>query len=205
MQTSTPVAWADATLLIVFNAHHDVVRFRLPLYYEDYEAYGWTRLIDTIAPVLPAGKFRGGAAYKVTGRSLLLFERLAVEVKVAPLSTQLRVECAVFGPFGGRERLIEDGEGAIGVARTGFRPGKRNLDQPVEVHDLLFAQHFDAATHALKPAAGRTALSARHALEKDPIRSPEGQKCSRARLASSAPFDAARERSQRINSKQGHE
>ena len=73
---------SDATLLIVFNAHHDVVKFRLPLYYDDSEACGWTRLIDTNAPVLPAGKFRGGAVYKVTGRSLLLFERLAVEAKV---------------------------------------------------------------------------------------------------------------------------
>jgi hypothetical protein len=59
-----------------------VVKFRLPLYYEDSEACGWTRLIDTNAPVLSAGKFRGGAAYKVTGRSLLLFERLAVEAKI---------------------------------------------------------------------------------------------------------------------------
>jgi glycogen operon protein len=67
---------SDATLLIVFNAHHDVVKFRLPLYYEEY---GWTRLIDTNAPGLPPRKFRGGAAYKAAGRSLLMFERMAVE------------------------------------------------------------------------------------------------------------------------------
>ena len=66
---------SDATLLIVFNAHHDVVKFRLPLY---YEAYGWTQLIDTNAPVSPARKFRGGDAYKATGRSLLMFERVPI-------------------------------------------------------------------------------------------------------------------------------
>ena len=66
---------SDATLLIVFNAHHDVVKFRLPLY---YEAYGWTWLIDTNAPVSPARKFRGGDAYKATGRSLLMFERVPI-------------------------------------------------------------------------------------------------------------------------------
>src|SRR5208337_5401207 len=40
--------------------------------------YGWTRLIDTNAPVSPARKFRGGDAYKATGRSLLMFERVPI-------------------------------------------------------------------------------------------------------------------------------
>ena len=62
----------DVTLLIVFNAHHDVVKFSLP---PCYDASGWHRLIDTNDPALPARKFRVGASYLVTGRSLLLFER----------------------------------------------------------------------------------------------------------------------------------
>jgi len=62
---------SDATLLIVFNAHHDVVKFMLP---EVPEGKRWTRLIDTN---LPAGfdtpNFDFNTEYDVTGRSLLLF------------------------------------------------------------------------------------------------------------------------------------
>jgi isoamylase len=62
---------SDATLLIIFNAHHDIVKFSLP---EVPEGKRWTRLIDTN---LPAGfetpNFEFGAQYDVTGRSLLLF------------------------------------------------------------------------------------------------------------------------------------
>jgi isoamylase len=62
---------SDATLLIIFNAHHDVVTFTLP---EVPEGKRWMRLIDTN---LPAGfetpNFEFGAHYDVTGRSLLLF------------------------------------------------------------------------------------------------------------------------------------
>jgi isoamylase len=62
---------SDATLLIICNAHHDVVKFTLP---EVPEGKRWTRMIDTN---LPAGfdtpSFEFGAVYEVTGRSLLLF------------------------------------------------------------------------------------------------------------------------------------
>jgi isoamylase len=62
---------SDATLLLVLNAHHDVVNFTLP----DIPAGDqWTCLLDTNMPVrdeLPA--FPAGASYQVTGRSLLLF------------------------------------------------------------------------------------------------------------------------------------
>jgi isoamylase len=62
---------SDATLLIVFNAHHDIVKFTLP---QVPEGKRWTRLIDTN---LPAGfetpNFEFGTQYDVTGRSLLLF------------------------------------------------------------------------------------------------------------------------------------
>ncbi|HEX2137896.1 MAG TPA: glycogen debranching protein GlgX [Microvirga sp.] len=62
---------SDSTLLQIFNAHDDVVRFTLP------EAVGgseWVRLIDTTfseGDTLHA--FRFGHVYDVTGRSLVLF------------------------------------------------------------------------------------------------------------------------------------
>jgi isoamylase len=65
---------SDATLLIVLNAHYDVVKFKLP---RCYEASGWNRLMDTNGPELPEQRYRIGAIYDVTGRSMLLFERVA--------------------------------------------------------------------------------------------------------------------------------
>ncbi|CAB3664416.1 glycogen debranching protein GlgX [Trinickia soli] len=62
---------SDATLLIVMNAHHDVVEFRLP---DIPGSDQWSCLIDTNVPVrdeLP--EFESGDVYQVTGRSLLLF------------------------------------------------------------------------------------------------------------------------------------
>jgi glycogen operon protein len=62
---------SDATLLLVLNAHHDVVNFTLP---EIPEGDQWTCLLDTNMPVrseLP--QFSAGDAYQVTARSLLLF------------------------------------------------------------------------------------------------------------------------------------
>jgi isoamylase len=62
---------SDATLLIVFNAHHDVVKFTLP---PVPEGKRWTRLIDTNLPeMFDTPNFEFNAQYAVTGRSLLLF------------------------------------------------------------------------------------------------------------------------------------
>jgi len=62
----------EATLLIVFNAWQDVVKFTLP------EAPGggqWSLLLDTNMPELPEGsRFDSGHGYEVTGRSLLVLE-----------------------------------------------------------------------------------------------------------------------------------
>ncbi len=58
-------------MLLVLNAHHDVVNFTLP---DIPEGDQWTCLLDTNMPVraeLP--QFSTGDAYQVTGRSLLLF------------------------------------------------------------------------------------------------------------------------------------
>jgi isoamylase len=62
----------DATLLLVSNAYHDAVKFRLP-----EVAGGRTMrcLLDTNLPErTDAPTFRSGDEYEVTGRSLLLFE-----------------------------------------------------------------------------------------------------------------------------------
>jgi glycogen operon protein len=63
-------AGSDETLLVVMNAHHDVVKFKLP---SVPEAVRWTRLLDTNDPALEAEAYDFGVEYLVTGRSLLLF------------------------------------------------------------------------------------------------------------------------------------
>jgi isoamylase len=61
----------DASLLMVFNAHDDVVEFTLP---KPAGGGEWQLLLDTnLADGAEKGVFRPGAKYKVTGRSLLLF------------------------------------------------------------------------------------------------------------------------------------
>jgi glycogen operon protein len=62
----------DVTLLLILNAYHDVVNFRLP---EVVGGRWWTCLCDTNQPFLdepPRHDF--GIDYEVTGHSLLLFE-----------------------------------------------------------------------------------------------------------------------------------
>jgi isoamylase len=62
---------SDATLLLVLNAHHDVVEFTLP---EVPGSDQWSCLINTNAPVREElDDFDSGSVYQVTGRSLLLF------------------------------------------------------------------------------------------------------------------------------------
>lgn len=61
----------DATALLVLNAHHDVVKFRLP---EVVGGKTWHCLMDTNLPDgLEAELFGSGDEYLVTGRSVLLF------------------------------------------------------------------------------------------------------------------------------------
>jgi isoamylase len=64
----------DATLLLILNAHHDLVNFVLPGHAGDER---WRLLIDTnVETKLAKTAFRKGDAYGVTGRSLLLFQLL---------------------------------------------------------------------------------------------------------------------------------
>jgi glycogen operon protein len=63
---------SDRTLLLVLNAHHDLVRFKLV---DVPGGKGWHCLIDTNQPGLDETPiFKFGTDYEVTGRSLLLFE-----------------------------------------------------------------------------------------------------------------------------------
>jgi glycogen operon protein len=61
----------DASLLLIVNAHHDIVEFTLP---RVAEGKHWVCLIDTNAPQrTDVGSFKFGHKYVVAGRSLLLF------------------------------------------------------------------------------------------------------------------------------------
>jgi len=60
----------DASLLMVLNAHYDVVQFKLP---EAAGARSWSLRLDTNNPDAELAPFKPGDAYQVTARSLLLF------------------------------------------------------------------------------------------------------------------------------------
>ncbi len=61
----------DATVLLVLNAHHDVVNFKLP---EIVGGHAWRCLLDTNVPDLTAApRISSGNDYQITGRSLVLF------------------------------------------------------------------------------------------------------------------------------------
>jgi isoamylase len=64
---------SDASLLMVFNAHHETVKFSLP---PCYEADGWKLLFDTTDPKLGGDQLDIGAVYDVPERSMLMFERV---------------------------------------------------------------------------------------------------------------------------------
>ncbi|MGE5526154.1 MAG: glycogen debranching protein GlgX [Rhodospirillaceae bacterium] len=61
---------SDATMLLVLNAYHDLVRFTLPAC---EGGLAWSLLVDTNATDAEGSSFDFGKAYEVTGRSLLLF------------------------------------------------------------------------------------------------------------------------------------
>ena len=61
----------DATLLMVLNAHHDLVEFVLP---ETAGGREWSLLVDTnLAEDAETGDFATDESYGATGRSVLLF------------------------------------------------------------------------------------------------------------------------------------
>ncbi len=65
---------SDATILVVFNAYHDLVPFHLP---ESAGGTRWRRLLDTNVPdAADSPEFATGDSYDATGRSVLIFEHL---------------------------------------------------------------------------------------------------------------------------------
>ena len=61
----------DATLLMVLNAHNDLVKFTLP---ETVGGREWSLLVDTnLAEISETSNFVSGDSYSATGRSVLLF------------------------------------------------------------------------------------------------------------------------------------
>jgi isoamylase len=65
----------DSTVLLVYNAHYDVVNFTLP---EVTDGRCWSLLADTNAPLLRATEHTFGEAYSVTGRSMVVFSLLTI-------------------------------------------------------------------------------------------------------------------------------
>ncbi|MEO5764346.1 MAG: glycogen debranching protein GlgX [Casimicrobiaceae bacterium] len=64
----------DDNFLVLFNAHHDAIEFRLP----DYSAAGWLVLVDTARDdgLTPDGTFQPHGVYAVAGRALALLQQV---------------------------------------------------------------------------------------------------------------------------------
>ncbi len=64
----------DDDFLLLFNAHHDTIDFKLP----EYQTAGWLALVDTARDdgLLPDGIFQPQNVYAIAGRSLVLLQRL---------------------------------------------------------------------------------------------------------------------------------
>ena len=65
---------------------------------------------------------------------------VALQQHFAAHSMQFRFECAIAQAVAPRQRFVEDGDGAIGIARPGFGLGQPDLQKPVEHQNVLFAQ-----------------------------------------------------------------
>lgn len=81
---------SDATLLLILNAHHDVVNFVLP---EVAQGTSWTCLLDTHRPMQDHAEcYMFNHNFVVTNRSLLLFElqKYEIDKKVSDLEQQIQ-------------------------------------------------------------------------------------------------------------------
>jgi glycogen operon protein len=61
----------DATLLLIYNAHFDVVNFTLP---HVPQGRNWEGLVDTNSPEASLGDFQFGHGYAMAGRSFVTFK-----------------------------------------------------------------------------------------------------------------------------------
>ena len=99
------------TLLLILNAYHDVVNFRLP---EVVGGAWWTCLCDTNQPILDEPtRHDFGSEYEVTGRSLLLRStkraapQIAIEkTRVIPTPAMTEATRASLGRSGVARRQI---------------------------------------------------------------------------------------------------
>jgi glycogen operon protein len=67
----------DATLLLIFNSHHEAVPFTLPASGDDLSSASWTLVLDTqLEAPAPAAEnqYPAGDVYEVAARSLLLLK-----------------------------------------------------------------------------------------------------------------------------------
>ena len=117
-----------------------------------------------MAMAVPEGFFGGGRIGEI-----------ALHQVFAAGAVEFRLERPISDTLACRQRFIEDGDRTVEVAGSRFGLGKNNFGEPVEEQDLLFAQKFDAATHALEPVARCAAIGRRHAFEKNPPRLPHRQ------------------------------
>jgi glycogen operon protein len=62
----------DDSFLLLFNAHHDAIPFKLP----DLGAGGWLALVDTAFGNLPEGTYQPNGTYELAGRSLALLQQI---------------------------------------------------------------------------------------------------------------------------------
>ena len=81
----SPYAWPAADLatrlqahgleLVLFNAHHETIPFKLP----DYAGSRWQALLDTAQDdgLSADGTFDAGAEYALQGRSLVLLQQVS--------------------------------------------------------------------------------------------------------------------------------
>ena len=86
---------------------------------------------------LPLSDGDGGLERCLRGRQV---GGITFEQHFAADAMQFGVECAMASPFGCRQRFVEDRDGAVDVACTGFGFGERNLQQSIQQQDVLFAQ-----------------------------------------------------------------
>jgi len=100
----------DATALLVLNAHHDVVKFRLP---EVVGGQRWRRLLDTNIPD-SEGAFavRSGEDYAVAARSVVLFaleadHRPSVALRRARLALRQLAETPTTVPSANGDAAVE--------------------------------------------------------------------------------------------------
>jgi hypothetical protein len=101
--------------------------------------------------------------------------RVALQQDFAARPVEFRFGRAVAEAIRRRQRFVEGGHGAVGIARPRFGVGQRDLQEPVEIQEVLVAQALGTVAHVAEPLAKRAEFSRRQAFEKRPVRSPQRQ------------------------------